>query len=611
MAKQFPLNPGSWLRVEALVEQGDPEFAEELRRIQDVDRLGSFAKVLYNDRRATTRRLMIQYLQLPFNAFRHEALLKRLFKLAEAAQDDEVMAYFMVGLDRCIRREKRSRNRYDWSSRESWVEESVRTPRGTELPRKGNSFVFQNRITGLPMAAPSPEKHDRMFLFSLATRKYLRRRVWRYFRKIGKLDADRYKQAIRHALVLYTDQDCKDGLAMLDNWSLVHALFKNSDTIAAKSRSWKLVESRSLSELRAAPAFLNAWNKNAEPLMGLLDDARCRPVRQWAMDLLREQHTDALNKSPIDRLLPWIRSTDDGLARFGADLLHNSNRLGTIQVKTWLELVREANPSVLDVLCKLMFQTLSPDVVSLRDAVDMACSRSIAIAELGMQWLEPKEPTSDQDIQDLLLTLEAQSEAIRPKLVDRVRLKLDRIERMDITGNRTEWILEYLDSRHSDVRDIGWAWLQQRDQIAKDYHLWQRLIETPYDDLRLKVIQLLHFETLEPSGSPLTPAPSRDIAMLIDASQLPTDRIRFLWASALLNVYRGGKQKPGIVKAIVARLHSHSDETKELMPILAVALRSVRSMEWQAGLAGIVSLVEKKTEVLEWVRTHFPELNLL
>ena len=163
MAKRVQPNPGSWLRVEALLESGDPEFVDELRRIQDADRLGSFAKVLYNDKRVASRRLLLAYLNAPFNAFRHEAFLKRLFKIAEAAQDDEVMAYFMVGLDRSIRREKKSRNRYDWSTRESWVEEFVRTPRGTAMPRTGNPFIYQNRMTGEPMAASSPEQHERIF----------------------------------------------------------------------------------------------------------------------------------------------------------------------------------------------------------------------------------------------------------------------------------------------------------------------------------------------------------------------------------------------------------------------------------------------------------------
>jgi hypothetical protein len=599
MAKRIEPSPGSWLRVEEFIENGDPEFVTELRRIHDAERLGNFAKVLYNDTRTATRRSMLLYLQAPFNAFRHEALLKRLFKLAEAAKDDEVMACFMVGLDRSIRREKRSRNRYDWSTRESWVEEHVVTPRGTEMPKKGNPFIYQNRITGEPMAAPTPEKNGRVFLFKLATRKYLRRRVWRYFRQLGKSDLYRYATGISKALVQYTDKDCKDGLAMLDNWSLVQALFKHSDVIVSKSRTWKLAEGRSLSELRAAPAYASAWHKEAEPLMSMLDLASCRPVRQWSMGMLREHHAKALSQTSLDRLLRWIRSEDAELARFGAELFSQSNLLGSVQPKTWLQLIHQANPDVLDIVCRLVMKTLTADNVSLREAMELACSRSVPLAELGMAWLESMQPHSDQDFQDLLLSLDAESEHIRPKLVDQVRRKLDRV-----ASKRSQWILEYLDSRFPDVRDVGWTWLQERTEVARDYHLWQRLIETPYDDLRLKVIELLQYESI-PTHS------KAGQSMLIDAKRLSPEGIRFLWATALLNIHRGGKQKPGVVKAMIGRLHAHREEANDLLPILAVALRSIRTTEWQAGLAGIVTWIEKNPDVSDMVQAHFPELNLI
>ena len=599
MAKRNEPSPGSWLRVEELIENGDPEFVKELRRIHDADRLGSFAKVFYNDTRTASRRLLLLYLRTPFNAFRHEALLKRLFKLAEAAKDDEVMACFMVGLDRSIRREKRTRNRYDWTTRESWIEEHVVTPRGTEMPKKGNPFIYQNRMTGEPMAAPTPEKSDRMFLFKMATRKYLRRRVWRYFRQLGKSDLDRYATGISKALVQYTDKDCKDGLAMLDNWGMVQTLFKHSDVIVSKSRTWKLAEGRSLSELRSAPAYASAWLKDAEPLLSMLDLAACRPVRQWSVGMLREHHAKALSQTSLDRLFRWIRSEDAELARFGAELFSQSNVLGSVQTKTWLQLIQQANPDVLDIVCKLVMKTLTADAVSLRDAMDLACSRSVPVAELGMAWLESKESHSDQDFQDLLLSLDAESEHIRPKLVDQVRRKLDRVE-----SKRSQWILEYLDSRFPDVRDVGWTWLQERNEVARDYHLWQRLIETPYDDLRLRVIGLLQYESL-PKFS------KSSQSMLVDAKSLSPEGIRFLWATALLNIHRGGKQKPGIVKAMIGRLHVHREEANDLLPILAVALRSVRATEWRAGLVGLVTWIEKNPEVSDMVQSHFPELNLL
>ena len=99
---------GSWAFAEELYDHGDPHFVAELRRITDADRLGQFAARWYADKRAqprkllfsahdhpqTPRQLLLAYLDQPLNAYRHEALVKRLFKLAEAAGDDEVMGRF-------------------------------------------------------------------------------------------------------------------------------------------------------------------------------------------------------------------------------------------------------------------------------------------------------------------------------------------------------------------------------------------------------------------------------------------------------------------------------------------------------------------------------------
>src|SRR5262245_47864762 len=90
---------GSWPYAQELYERGDPAFVEEIRRIADAPKLGNFAARWYADKRPEARKLMLHYLAHPLNTFRHEPLVKRLFKLAEKAGDDEVMASFLVALD--------------------------------------------------------------------------------------------------------------------------------------------------------------------------------------------------------------------------------------------------------------------------------------------------------------------------------------------------------------------------------------------------------------------------------------------------------------------------------------------------------------------------------
>src|SRR5262249_31679604 len=136
----------------------------------DADALGNFAKLWHADSRAASRRLLFEYLDRPLNAFRHEALVKRLFKLAEAAGDDELMVRFLVAFDRSVGRIRRTRthskthgleteeaarklghalrsqgyanvNRWAQSRTRhlvwaTWSAEALTPPRGTAMPRE-------------------------------------------------------------------------------------------------------------------------------------------------------------------------------------------------------------------------------------------------------------------------------------------------------------------------------------------------------------------------------------------------------------------------------------------------------------------------------------------
>ena len=103
---------GDWLLLQELLERGDPEFVDRLRGVTDADALGRFAERWYADPSPNARRLLLAYLERPLNAYRHEALVKRLFKRAEAAGDDAVMARFLVAFDRSIRRVQQGRSRH-------------------------------------------------------------------------------------------------------------------------------------------------------------------------------------------------------------------------------------------------------------------------------------------------------------------------------------------------------------------------------------------------------------------------------------------------------------------------------------------------------------------
>src|SRR5262249_16622509 len=148
------------------------------------------------------------------------------------------------------------------------------------------------------------------------------------------------------------------------------------------------------------------------------------------------------------------------------------------------------------------------------------------------------------------------------------------------------WVLEFLDSRHADVRAAGWDWLQAEPRARDDVDLWRKLLESPYDDVRLNLVA-----ELERRASGALNARRLDDACLDD------ELVRFLWASVLLNIHRGGRRKPTALGQVVRRLLREPHEWRELLPIVAVALRSLRGPEWRAGLAAVVQLAEPREEI--------------
>lgn len=637
---------GSWPYAEELYDRGDPLFVAELRRITDADRLGNFAARWYADQRPeprrllfdyldqplTPRQLLLAYLDQPLNAFRHEALVKRLFKLAEAAGDDEVMGRFLVAFDRSLRRVLKKRRAsasqvvetraeaetlveqwrgqgYQagyWSNwvrnaegryveqgfvvHRSWLTDVPRVPEWTTMWRPDKKMLHRP----CPVTEEYRERLQRGRLFSVATRRYLRRRAWRYFRKLGKQHPERYVRALAAALKCYRDDDVADGLALIDCWGLAHALFHHSPVLVARPGGWSLAPGRGLSELAPAPIYEPLWRAAPRTLLDLVMEARGRPVRQWAVHMIRRDHAGILQGLSHEELFGLLAHHDVAVASLAAEVLRDFPDLGVLGVDRLLRLVEDPSPETLDVVCELLAERLGPERVALDQAARLAASRPLPAARLGFLWLRAKAPASEADCRALLRLAEARAEPLRPEMVRWARGVLSASPHFE-----PGWVLEYLDSRHADVREEGWQWLEADERVRENVEVWRKLLESPYDDVRLKLVA-----ALEKRASGGTDARRMETARLDD------ELLRFVWASVLLNVQRGGRTKPVVVGQLVRRLARRPDEARALLPILAVALRSVRGPEWRAGLAGVVALAERNPDVRPLVAEVFPELKL-
>ncbi|HZW32715.1 MAG TPA: hypothetical protein VFF52_18525, partial [Isosphaeraceae bacterium] len=416
---------GDWLVLHELLERGDPEFVDRLRNIADADALGAFAERWYVNPSPNARRLLLAYLERPLNAYRHEALVKRLFKRAEAAGDDAVMARFLVAFDRSIRRVLRARRR---GTRESgaWPEHYLTPPGGTTMPR-GKLVTYQLWVGTIQApdwigklelnprqygnAAEPPEpartKLEGFRLFSVNTRHYLRRRAWRYFRRLGKDHPERYVAAISEALVLYEDADVATGLALIDNWGLVHALFHHSPVLESRPRGWIPAAGRSLAELEPAPIYDELWRSAPRALFDLLARAGCRPVRQWAARMLRRDLAAVRTAIGVEDVLSLLARDDPEVVEFAVEWLRDSEGLAMVGAERWLAVAETASPAAMEVLAEIMARQIASERIALGDAARLAAGRPLPLARLGLGWLKAKSPNTDEERQSLLALLEA------------------------------------------------------------------------------------------------------------------------------------------------------------------------------------------------------------
>lgn len=602
---------GSWSLVDELFIQGSDQFVVELRRVHFADRLGDFARQWLSDTRPFARQALFDYLSRPLNCYRHEPLVKRLFKLAEKASDDELVGAFLVAFDRTVRRQRRTKTRYknesfasqkaaegavraweaegyqnaqinSWSGRiHAWAwktEPVVVMPGNTTMPRPREKDLKKNQ----PVSDWERQRLERRhLLFSLPTRRYLRRRAWRYFRAVGKADPARYVRAAAGFLTRYTDADTESDIHLLDNWGLVHALFRHSPALVCPARGWEFAEGKTLADLAPAPRFEAAWAESPSALFDVLLRAQSRAVRQWAMWVLLKHQQHWLAAQPIATLLRLADHADPDLAALGFDLLEKAPDLAAVPVEEWLARLDGDDLAKLQRLSDLLARRLDPARVATLDALRLAAYRSKPVAELGLALLKKRSFVAD-DAPSLLPLVQAECEAVRPALT--------RWLRETLTGFgpvRPEWVLEFLDSKHTDVRAGGWEWLNS-SALQDEPTIWHRLIESPYDDVRGQLVASLSKH----------------------AAGADPDTVRLLWASVLLNVVRGGRHKPGVVARLVDRLADHPAEANQLVPLLSVAVRSLRGPEFRAGLAGVVRLVEEKPELVSTIRERFPELVL-
>jgi hypothetical protein len=574
----------SALLLDEYFATGDARFLEELFRSRSEKKLRSLAERWSTDERPFARQALLGYIDDGCDRPGHRALVKALFKRAEARGDDEAMGHFLVAFDRLARRDLKKHMGWDWSTSqptESWRLRWDRAVPGRARPQRDGDGAPKRSREGALLYHPMPR-------FSRATRQYLQRRAWRYFRKKSHAkhqgDAARYGTAIRAVLALYEDEHLSRPERLLDAWGLMHALYHGSPVLQRSPRGITVADGHTLAELKPAPFCPDAWRGCRDALLGLLATARGRTVRTFCIDVLKRDHAQELRGLPVDLLKPLLDSAHDEVQAFAVELLQGATGLELLPVKEWLALLEINNPVALPLLCELVEKTVSPERLTLVQCLQLACARAAPVAELGLRWAKGKRIASADDLGFLLRLARAEAPNVRADAIDWVCQLL-----LLTDAAKPELVRELLDSRHADVRARALELMGRDARFGDSAVLWTAMAESPYDDVRQALLRTL---------------PQREKAFAPHSLQ-------HLWATAVLAVHRGSRARRLATSQLAERVIHKPEEAEALLPILGFALRGIRAPERRAALASLARVAFQRPALKDALSRLLPELKLI
>ncbi|HEX4796801.1 MAG TPA: hypothetical protein VH370_23615 [Humisphaera sp.] len=576
----------SWLLIEEYFSVGDDRFIDALRQFHVPGRLATIADRWKKEPRPWARSQILAYLDHPLDAPAHETAIKRLFKNAEDAKDDELMAAFAVAFDRNVRRVRKTEHGYDWRTRQSWTDEVLRTPLNViRAPALDAAREGPVKPQWKPMDVTRIRRGKRLFTYR--TRFYLRRRAWRYFRKMGFSRSADYPAAVARMLAAYRDEDLARGENILDSWCLLHACFYESPILKLGANHAKLVAGQALRDLAPAPQFPELWKTPSagQSLLELLINCKARLVRVWAMQLLRRDHADFLRQAPMSAVRRLLEHPDPDAQLMGAQILENLQGLEKLPVEEWLQLLETQNLTALETIAATMSRHVTGQRLSLDQCVKLACARPAPVARMGLSFLRSKEVRTSADLQSISSLANAQCASLGGEICLWAMSHLASKDNYNV-----DFVSRFFDSILAEIREAAWTAMKRGQPAWDDAALWSRLAETPYDDVRLRFVNVLRERTSAPG--------------------MNVEQLSAVWVAVLLGIHRGGRHKLTALRQISDAVRNDPTAAPRLLPVLALAIRSVRAPEARAGLAAIVAAVDAQPDLAAAVSRELPELIL-
>lgn len=549
----------STLLVQEFFESGDSRFIDELLRSTAAKKLKALAERWYGDERSFARDALLVYIDDGCDRPHHRPLVKALLKKAEAAADDEAMAHFLVAFDRLIVRKVVTLNGWNYQ---------------TKTPTKQAHISPDKRFRATSKTGVEPH-------FSLRTRRYLQRRAFRYFRKIAKSDLPRFSRGVRLAASLYQDAHLDSAQKLLDSWSLLHILYGRSPVLSRVPRGIVLAPGRALGELTPAPIYPSAWKNCLGDLVTLLKKAQSYTVRSFALTLLQTEYASQLGSIAPLRLRALLLSPHEEVQNFAANLLKSARDIHLLPVADWLDLLKVESPTALEVVCELVKKHVTPGRLTLAECVALGCQRPAPIAELGLAWARSKKLSTEEDLVTLLAFSKAECAKVRTEAATFVKDILQKS-----LATRPEHVRDFLDSRYSDVRGAAFELMTHDPRFRDASLLWAALAESPYDDVRTFLLRHVQIRGEKAHPGSLTA----------------------VWSTVLLGIARGSRTKRRALGQVATEVASHPEKADELLPLLGVALRSVRPPERRAAVSAVAQAAAKSPSLSAALTRRLPEI---
>ncbi len=564
---------GSTLLLEEYFTAGDARFLSELRSPRAGTGLKALGVRWQADARPFARQALFEYLRGDIDRPADRPLLKALFKAAEAGGDDELMGHFLVAFDGL--KVRRLVSRWNWRDnavRERLIIGTGLVPRVPGRDRAKDPFKGRGTFSGGAMR------------FTRATRRYLQRRAWRYFRHLAFRDAARYRKAVCAALALYRDEALVTSVQLLDAWGLLNALYRGSPVLRFAPGGADLAPGESLQKLKPAPFSAESWKDGFEPLLNLAVEARSRPVRRWACQWLTGSSVTPPMNLPMATVRRLLRSGDPDVQALGSAFLARVPDLGSLPISEWLELLELESPDVLVPIVALVKQHVAPTRLSLAQCVALAGARVASVAELGLGWARARPVKSEADLDALLGLLGARVAPVRKAAAEWLAglLLLNEGPGMPLR------VRAMLDASHADVRAPALALMQKDARFGQATLLWAAMAESPWPEVREALVVSL--EDKVKAFAPQT--------------------LHALWATSLLAIHRGGRAKARVARQVAERLVQAPAEAPQLLPLLSVALRSVRPPERSAALAALTRAATIAPALWAQVHAALPEFTV-